>query len=332
MPERATAAAQRPVWPSLLLLAAFGTIGLLAPILATDQPLLARVDGRLRAPALADLPLVGSLFARHDLATLRAQTPTATVETLLRAPVPYSYRGIFLDQVLLRPDRLHLLGTDALGRDLLARMIHGTRPSLLVGAGATLLALLAGGLLGALAGLRGGWVDLGILRVVEILACFPPFVLTLAIVAAAGGGGLVPIVVAIAVSRATSMTRYVRGEILRRRGEDLWDAARATGASLPRLTVVHLLPLLARPLAVLTSFSVAHAILLESGLSFLGLGVEPPDPSWGGILAEARGTLDAAWWPVVFPSMALVMVLAALSLAGERAAERGDEDRGEGAV
>lgn len=326
MAERATVATQRPVWPALLLLAAFGAIGLLAPILATDQPLLARIDGRLCAPALADLPLAGTLFAQHDLETLRRRTPAPQVETLLRAPVPYSYRGIFLDQALLRPDRLHLLGTDALGRDLLARMIHGTRPSLLVGAGATLLALLAGGLLGALAGLRGGWVDLGILRIVEILACFPPFVLTLAIVSAAGGG-LAPIVVAIAVSRATSMTRYVRGEILRRRGEDLWDAARSTGASLPRLTVVHLLPLLARPLVVLTSFSVAHAILLESGLSFLGLGVEPPVPSWGGILAEARGTLDAAWWPVVFPSMALIMVLGALSLAGERAAERGGDGR-----
>ena len=325
MPDRATATAQRPIWPAIALLAAFCAIGFFAPLIANDQPLLARVDGRLRAPALADLPLVGGLFAGHDLETLRGRTPPPTVETLLRTPVPYSYRGIFLDRALSRPDRVHLLGTDALGRDLLARMIHGTRPSLLVGLGATLLALLLGGLLGAIAGLRGGLIDLVILRVVEVLTCFPPFILTLAIVSAAGGGGLLPIVMAIAVSRATSMTRYVRGEILRRRGEDLWDAARATGASLTRLTVVHLLPLLARPLAVLTSFSVAHAILLESGLSFLGLGVEPPTPSWGGILAEARGTLDAAWWPVVFPSVALVIVLGTLSFAGERAAERGGE-------
>jgi len=323
MPERVPVATRGPLWPAVLLLAAFSAVGLCAPLLATDQPLLARVDGRLRAPALAELPLVGVLFARHDLATLRGRTPPPTVQTILRAPVPHSYRGIFLDQALRRPDRHHPLGTDALGRDLLARMIHGTRPSLVVGLGATLLALLFGGLLGALAGLRGGLPDLLILRVVEVLSCFPPFILTLAIVSAAGGGGLLPMIAAIAVSRATSMTRYVRGEILRRRGEDLWDAARATGASLPRLTVVHLLPLLARPLAVLTTFSVAHAILLESGLSFLGLGVEPPAPSWGGILAEARGTLDAAWWPVVFPAAALLIVLGTLSFVAERATARG---------
>ena len=122
------------------------------------------------------------------------------------------------------------------------------------------------------------------------------------------------------------MARYVRGEILRHRGGDVWVSARAAGAGGGRLVLRHLLPLLAGPLLVMTSFGIAGAILLESGLSFLGFGVDPPTPSWGSILAESRATLDAAWWPVVFPAAALVLLLAALCAAAERAA--GSETRG----
>ena len=311
--------------PALAVLGLLVLIGALAPVIANDRPLLARLEGRLVAPALADLPLIGGLFVRPEFTFINWDAPGEEFQSLLRAPIPHSYRGVRLDRALLPPGGDHLLGTDALGRDLLARLVHGTRPSLLVGFGATALALLFGGLLGASAGLRGGLTDLVVVRIVEVIACFPPFILALAFISAAGQGGLAPIIAAIALSRATGMARYVRGEILRRRGGDLWAAARATGASLPRVALRHLLPLFARPLAVLATFGVAHAILLESGLSFLGLGVEPPTPSWGAILAEARATLDTAWWPVLFPSIALVAVLGALSLAGERG---GEGDRG----
>ncbi|MBI4169184.1 MAG: ABC transporter permease [Acidobacteria bacterium] len=294
-------------------------VALLAPVIANERPLLARVDGRLIAPAFADLPILGPLF---DAPVVRSipwyQKETGRAIVLLRPPVPYSYRGILLDDALLPPGRRHLLGTDALGRDLLARLIHGTRPSLLIGFVATAVSLLLGLFLGALAAMRGGAADLLIVRLVDVVACFPPFVLALAFVAASGHGGLWPVAAGIALNRWTGMARYVRGEILRHRRGDLWASARATGASAPRLVVRHLLPLLAGPLAVMASFGVAHAIVLESSLSFVGFGVEPPAPSWGTILAESRATLDAAWWPVVFPSLGLLVTLGALCLAAER--------------
>ncbi len=327
----------REARPAAWLVLAMAAAGLLAPLLANERPIVARLQGRLVFPALADVPLAGRLF--DDPALLRvdwgeaaragARAPAAEAlpgaRVLLMPPVPYSYRGIRLDQALLPPGRAHPLGTDALGRDLLARLIHGARPSLAVGFGATALALLVGFTLGALAGLRGGLIDLIVVRIVDVVACFPPFVLALAFVAALGHSGLLPLAAGIALSRWTTMARYVRGEILRHRGGEVWVAARAAGAGAPRLVVRHLLPLLAAPLWVMASFGVANAILLESGLSFLGFGIDPPAPSWGSILAESRATLDAAWWPVVFPCLALVAVLAALCAAAEGAA--GGESR-----
>jgi len=310
---------------ALWLVALLSIAGLLAPLLANDRPILARVDGRLVAPAASEIPLVGPLF---DSPTARRvdwdiAAPAATTRILLMPPVPYSYRGIRLDEALRPPGRAHLMGTDALGRDLLARLIHGARPSLVVGFAATGLALLVGFCLGAVAGLRGGLADLLIVRLVDVVACFPPLVLALAFVAATGRTGLWPMVLGIALSRWTSLARYVRGEILRHRDGDVWVSARAAGAGGGRLVLRHLLPLLAGPLLVMASFGIAGAILLESGLSFLGFGVDPPTPSWGSILAESRATLDAAWWPVVFPAAALVVLLAALCTAADRAAGAG---------
>jgi len=312
--------------PAAWIVLAIAALGSLAPILANVRPIVASVDGRLVYPALADLPFAGRLFddpavRRVDWgapATASTEAP-AGARSLLMPPVPYSFRGVRLDQALLPPGRTHLLGTDALGRDLLARLIYGARPSLAVGFGATALALLIGFSLGSLAGLRGGLVDLVVVRIDDIVASFPPFVLALAFVAALGHSGLLPLAAGIALSRWTSMARYVRGEILRHRGGEVWASARAAGAGAPRLLMRHLLPLLAGPLWVMAAFGVANAILLESGLSFLGFGIDPPAPSWGSILAESRASLDAAWWPVVFPCLALVAVLAALCAAAEGA-------------
>jgi peptide/nickel transport system permease protein len=297
--------------------------GVLAPVLANDRPILARLDGRLVAPALADLAIVGRAFddPRARLVDWSAAGESGArgsrARVLLMPPVPYSYRGIRLDEALHPPSLAHPMGTDDLGRDLLARVLHGASLSLLVGFGATTLALLFGLCLGALAGLRGGLVDLLIVRLVDIVACFPPFILALAFMAALGRTGVGPMVAGIALSRWTGTARYVRGEIARHRGGEIWVAARASGAGGARLVVRHILPLLAAPLLVMASFGVANAIVLESGLSFLGFGVSPPAPSWGSILAEARGSLSAAWWPVFFPSAALLLVLGSLCAAAE---------------
>src|SRR5437867_2754810 len=315
---------RRAAW----IVLAIALAGLLAPLLPTDRPIPARVDGRLTAPALADLPLVGTLFDDPASHLVTWDAPTAwpsgvSGRVLLMPPVPYSYRGIRLEDSLRPPSATHPMGTDALGRDLLARVLHGARLSIMVGFGATALALFIGFCIGALAGLRGGLVDLVIVRLLDVVACFPPFILALAFMAALGRTGVGPMVAGIALSRWTSMARYVRGEVLRRRGGEIWVSARASGAGGFRLVVRHLLPLMAAPLAVLAAFGVANSIVLESGLSFLGFGADPPAPSWGSILAEARTSLDAAWWPVVFPSAALMIVLASLCAVAERGAGRG---------
>jgi peptide/nickel transport system permease protein len=230
---------------------------------------------------------------------------------------------IRLPEALQAPSATHPFGTDALGRDLLARVVQGARVSLEVGFGATLLALVLGALLGGTAALRAGAVDLLLGRVIEVLGCFPPFVLALALVTVAGGAGLMPIMVAVGLGRAASTARFVRGEVQRRRGAGLWIAARASGAGLPRLALRHLLPLAAGPLVVQAAFGVAQAILLESSLSFLGLGIQPPAASWGMILAEGRATIEVAWWPILFPSVAIAATLAGLEWVGSLAT--GDE-------
>jgi peptide/nickel transport system permease protein len=308
---------------ALVVLGLLVLAGLFAPLLANDKPLLARVRGRLVAPAWGDLPLLGGLLVSRETSGIAWEAPGPEARPILRAPVPFSFRGISLDEALGPPGRRHLLGTDALGRDLLARLIHAARPSLAVGFGAILIALVGGGLLGTAAGLGGGLLDLAILRLADVIASFPPLVLALAFAAGRGRGGLGPVIAAVALNRLTGIARYVRGEILRHSGSDLWAAARATGRSPAGIVLRHLLPLLAPPLAVLAAFGVAHAIVLESSLSFVGLGVEPPAPSWGTMLAESRGSLGAAWWPVVFPSAALLLVLAALCAGGERAGGAG---------
>ncbi len=319
MPETPRRPAPRP-GAAAWTIAALVTTGLLAPVIASDRPLVAVAGGRILAPALADLAIVGPLFDRPEIRTIGWHESRADVRVLLRPPVPYSYRGVSMDEALRPPGRRHWLGTDALGRDLLARLVHGIRPSLAVGFGAMAVALLFGGLLGAVGGLRGGVVDLLVVRLTDVAASFPAFILALAFAAAVGRPGLGPMIAGIALNRWTGVARYVRGEILRQRGGDLWASARASGASRARLVLRHLLPLLAGPLAVMASFGVAQAIVLESALSFVGFGLEPPAPSWGAILAEARGTLVAAWWPVCFTTIALVVVLGALCAAAERAA------------
>jgi peptide/nickel transport system permease protein len=236
---------------------------------------------------------------------------------LLWPPIRRSWRDVDLAATLEPPSGRHPFGTDLLGRDLMARILRGAQVSLVVGCGATLLALLFGIILGGAAGLHGGRLDLLLARVIETLSCFPPFILALAL-QAVGGGGVGAIVLAIAVGRTAAAARFARSESIRWRGTGVWVAARAAGASRPGAAVRHLLPLVSGPLAVQAAFGVTHAILLESSLSFLGLGVPAPVPSWGAILAEGRGSLDVAWWPVLFPCLGLALTLAALAWAGER--------------
>jgi peptide/nickel transport system permease protein len=298
-------------------------VGLLAPFLANDKPLLVAGGGRVEFPAAADVYLLRRLTGRGGGTHGGSAGAPGTEALVIWPPVPYSYRGVRLEEALEAPSLRHLMGTDALGRDILARVLHGSSVSLLVGLGSTFVSLCLGTLLGGAAGLKGGAGDLFLNRIIEVLGCFPPFLLAMALVAISGGAGLVPVVIAIGVGRTGGAARFVRGEILRFRGGAAWHAARSTGSTLPRIARRHILPLMAAPLLVQSIFGVAQSIVMESGLSFLGVGVQPPVPSWGMILAEGRGALEAAWWPILFPSLALAATLGSLAWAAERATHSG---------
>jgi peptide/nickel transport system permease protein len=215
------------------------------------------------------------------------------------------------------PDNTHRLGTDDLGRDVLARVVHGARVSLTVGFTATAISLIIGSLLGAIAGYYGGAADWIVSRVIEIVLCFPFLLLVLAIVALFKPS-FVTVLIALGATSWTTEARFVRGEFLRIREMEFAQAARASGARDARIIFRHLLPNALAPVLVSASFGVASAILIESALSFLGMGVPPPTATWGNILSSAEQHLEYAWWLALFPGIAIFVTVAAFNIIGDR--------------
>jgi peptide/nickel transport system permease protein len=229
---------------------------------------------------------------------------------------PYDPNHIDLKQVLMPPSRAHLLGTDTLGRDVLSRIIYGSRVSLKVGFVAVGLATLIGLLVGALAGYYGGWVDQGLMRLVDLMLCFPAFFLILAVIAVLEPS-IWNIMAVIGLTSWMGVARLVRAEFLSLREREFVTAARALGASDTRLILRHLLPNALAPVMVSATLGVAGAILTESALSFLGLGVQPPTPSWGNILTAGKDNIEIAWWLSVFPGLAILVTVMSYNLLGE---------------
>ena len=218
---------------------------------------------------------------------------------------------------LLEPPSLqHPMGTDSFGRDLLSRLLVGTRVSFSVGFLAAAVALIVGGLLGLTAGYYGKWVDSVISRAVDLLWAFPVIILAVALVAIFGAG-FRNVVIAIAVAYFDDFARIVRGETLRIRESDFTTAARALGARDREVMFRHIVPNLIAPLTVQLTFAVGLGILTESSLTFLGLGVNPATPTWGLALNEGRDFIKQAWWISVFPGLAIVTTVMALNLFGD---------------
>lgn len=282
-------------------------VALLAPLLANRKPLIARGPSGLSFPAFADY-----WIDDPDL-----DPPGAAAEVVLRAPIPFSPNRIDLVERLAPPDASHALGTDDLGRDVFARMIHGARVSLTVGFLATLISVIVGSFLGALAGYYGRGVDWLVSRLIEVVLCFPFLFLVLGIVALFRPS-MYTLMIALGLTSWTSEARYVRGEFLRIREVEYAQAARASGARDARIIFRHLLPNALAPVLVSASFGVAVAILTESALSFLGLGVPLPTASWGSMLSAAREHIEYAWWLVLFPGAAIFTTVAAFNIIGER--------------
>src|SRR5438132_1812551 len=210
----------------------------------------------------------------------------------------------------------HLIGTDQLGRDVLSRILYGGRLSLIVALLAVLLSAGIGTFLGLVGGYTGGVLERLLMRLAEIQLAFPFILLVVTIVAVLGPSAL-NVVLALGVSGWVSYTRLVRAHVLTLRELAYVESARSLGASAPRIVLRHLLPNVLSPVVVLASFSVAQMIILESALSFLGLGVQPPTPTWGGMLADARNYLDQAWWLAAFPGLALMLTVLAINILGD---------------
>jgi peptide/nickel transport system permease protein len=229
---------------------------------------------------------------------------------------PYDPSHIEISKILLPPSADHPLGTDQLGRDVLSRMIFGARISLLVGFVAVGIATAIGIVIGAAAGYYGGWIDAFLMRLVDIVLTIPTFFLILAVIAIMEPS-LFNIMWVIGVTSWMGVARLVRGQFLALKQIDYVQAARALGANDPRIIFRHILPNALSPVYVSTILGIAGAILTESSLSFLGLGVQPPTPSWGSILTAGKDNIQIAWWLSVFPGIAILITVLGYNLLGE---------------
>jgi peptide/nickel transport system permease protein len=229
---------------------------------------------------------------------------------------PYDPGAINLQTVLSPPSTAHPLGTDQLGRDVLSRMIWGSQISLKVGFVSTGIAIFIGMILGAVAGYYGRWVDTVIMRSVDIMLCFPTFFLILAVIAFLEPS-IWNIMIIIGLTGWMGITRLVRADFISLKERDFVQAARAIGASDFRIIFSHLLPNAMASLLVAATFGIAGAILTESALSFLGIGVQPPTPSWGNILTDGKDNIDIAWWLSLYPGMAILLTVLGYNLLGE---------------
>ena len=229
---------------------------------------------------------------------------------------PYDPSTIDLKHVLAPPSFGHPLGTDQLGRDVLSRMIWGARISLKVGFVATGIAMLIGTILGAASGYYGRWVDATIMRFVDIMLCFPTFFLILAVIAILEPS-IWNIMIVIGLTGWMGITRLVRADFISLKERDFVSAARVIGASDFRIIFVHILPKAMASVLVATTLGIAGAILTESALSFLGIGVQPPIPSWGNILTAGKDNIDIAWWLSLYPGLAILITVLGYNLLGE---------------
>lgn len=231
-------------------------------------------------------------------------------------PVKYSYSEYDLDSIVSAPGKSHFLGTDEQGRDLAARMIHGTTVSIFVGFIAVFIYFSIGIIIGSIAGYYGGVADLVISRLIEIVICFPSFFLILTILAL-WGPSLVSVMVVIGITGWTGIARIVRGEFMKLRELDFVKASKAVGAKDIWIIVKHIIPNALPPVLVSATFGIASTILVESSLSFLGFGVQPPTPSWGDILSQSRDFMDFAWWLTLFPGLAIFITITSYNILGE---------------
>jgi peptide/nickel transport system permease protein len=232
-------------------------------------------------------------------------------------PIRQSLRGRLAAPTLAGADgKAHLLGTDHLGRDVLSRAIYGARVSLLVGLAAVVVGGIVGASLGLLAGFRGGWTDSIVMTLADAQLAFPFILLAIGIIAVLGPS-FPTLIVVIGLSGWVTYARVLRSQVLVLRSREFVDAIHALGGSVVRVIARHILPNVLSSLVVIATLELARAIVLEATLSFLGLGVQPPTPSWGGMVHEGREYLDSAWWISMAPGIVLMLTSIIVSRTGD---------------
>ncbi len=255
---------------------------------------------------------------KDKVAFFSALTILVLILVALFAPyvAPYDPLAIHVNEILQPPSLKHPFGTDLLGRDVLSRMIYACRISLEVSVVAVGISVGIGTVLGAIAGYFGGWIDQVICRFIDMMLCFPTIFLILAVIAYLEPS-ILTIMVVIGLTSWMGVARLVRAEVLSLKERDFVKVAKLYNAGALRIIFKHLIPNAIAPILVSASLGLGQAILIESALSFLGIGVQPPIPSWGNMLIEGKQTLGIAWWLSVFPGLAILITVLAFTLLGE---------------
>lgn len=236
--------------------------------------------------------------------------------TFAHVIAPYDYAAQDLQNAFQHPNVQHLFGTDEFGRDIFSRIIYGARMSLLVGFVSVGIAVIVGGALGAVAGYYGKRVDNIIMRLMDVLLAVPQTLLAIAIVAALGTG-LVNLMIAVGISSVPTYARIVRASVLTIREEEYIEAARASGTSNTKIIMKHILPNCVAPVIVQVTLGIASAILTAAGMSFIGLGIQPPEAEWGNMLSSGRDYIRGYSYMTMFPGLAIVITVLSLNLLGD---------------
>ncbi len=292
----------------LILLLLF--VAVFESFLAGNKPIVLKYEGHYYFPVVFRY----SEFFGTDFKEL--DTRLKPGDFAIFPPVRYSPTENNLMSILAPPSREHFFGTDDRGRDVLARMIFGARISLSIGFIAVGISAAIGIILGGIAGYYGGTTDFIVSRLFEVMMTFPVFFLILTILAFRDPS-IYNIMIVIGATSWTGVARLIRGEFLKLRKFEYVEAAVALGGNDFRVMMKHMLPNGLAPVLVDSTFGIAGAILVESGLSFLGFGVPPPDPSWGDVLSQSQKYVDFAWWLVLFPGAAIFLTVTAFNLLGE---------------
>ncbi len=257
-------------------------------------------------------------FVKNKAALLGAVIVALIVIFAISAPLlaPYDPTTQDIPNRLAKPGFDHPLGTDQYGRDIMSRLIYGARISLMVGILSVVVGILIGVILGLVAGYSGGFMDLIICKIIDVLMSFPMLLLAMGIVAMLGTS-LLNSILAVGISSIPRFARLTRGQVLALKNSEFVDAVRALGSSPVRIVCLHLLPNIVSPIIVMGTLYIATAIIMESNLSFLGLGVQPPTATWGGMISDGRAFLRSSPWVSTFPGIAIALSVLAFNMLGD---------------